>query len=296
MPFVDFCDTIINEGIVEDDCLTPDSNDASNEGGVMPKITNIFQNAFASLSPTAQSEIDKCLDKAKSDFVTLVTDNELNAQHYTKYGSTIMKKAGCSPDAYTQMAMQLASYRMFGEPLATYESTQVRKFLHGRTETTRTVSPASLAFCQAMSSNSGMNRSERFDLLQKACSSHVHYIRHALEGQGVDRHFFGLSMCIQDGEHPPDLFSHPLYEKSKRFLLSTSSLPNMAVGFGPVSDDGLGIGYEAKPDSCIFHVTARTEHEGWTEQMCEELGRALDDMRGLYDVDAGEGQPQRSRL
>lgn len=292
MPFVDFCDAMVNQGTVQDDCLDVDHD---RDGEALPKITNIFEAVFASMSAEARVEIDQWLEKANKDFITLVSSQELHAQHYRRYGSSTIKKAGCSPDAYMQMAMQLASYRMFGEPLATYESTQVRKFLHGRTETTRTVSPDSLAFCQAMDkSNQALSRSERFEMLQKACSTHVKYVSNAVEGQGVDRHFFGLTMCLRDGEHPPDLFSHELYEKSKRFRLSTSSLPNMAVGFGPVCEDGFGIGYEAQHSSCIFHVTARKEH-GWTEQLCEYLGQALDDMRNLYDIGDGD-KALRSRL
>ena len=300
MPFVEFCDTMVSQGAVEDDCLESDSEGLDDS---FPRVTNIFQDAFDSLTPQARTEIDACLAKAKAKLTSLVDGYELDVQHYQKYGSDAMKKAGCSPDAYTQLAMQLASYRMFGESLATYESTQVRPFLHGRTETTRTVSPASQAFCQAMENNNltaaGDNRdpedlrSYRYQLLQEACNSHVKYIRNALLGQGVDRHFFGLSMSIQDGEPKPDLFSHPLYEKSKHFRLSTSSLPNMAVGFGPVVSDGLGIGYEAKPTSCIFHITARKEH-GWTPQFRAYLGEALDDMRNLYDLE--ESNSPRSRL
>ena len=39
-----------------------------------------------------------------------------------------------SPDAYAQMAIQLAYYRLKGTVRATYESAQTRKFLAGRTE------------------------------------------------------------------------------------------------------------------------------------------------------------------
>ena len=115
----------------------------------------------------------------------------------------------------------------------------------------------------------------------------------ALQGQGVDRHFFGLNMSIQDGEAKPDLFSHPLFESSKHFRLSTSSLPNMAVGFGPVVADGLGVGYEAKPTSCIFHITARKEY-GWTSQFRDHLEEALKDMRTICDLE--QFDPPRSRL
>ena len=67
----------------------------------------------------------------------------------------------------------------------------------------------------------------------------------------------------------------------------------MAVGFGPVVVDGLGVGYEAKPNSCIFHITARKEH-GWTPQYHACLREALDDMRNLFDLE--ESDLPRSKL
>jgi len=55
-----------------------------------------------------------------------------------------------SPDAYMQMAIQLGYYKQIGEPCATYETASTRQFRNGRTETTRTLSKESLAFCKAM--------------------------------------------------------------------------------------------------------------------------------------------------
>jgi carnitine O-acetyltransferase len=52
------------------------------------------------------------------------------------FGSDFIKKSGNPPDAFVQVAMQLAAYRLFGETVGTYESTQVRPFRHGRTEVT----------------------------------------------------------------------------------------------------------------------------------------------------------------
>jgi len=53
---------------------------------------------------------------------------------YTGYGKNLIKKFKMSPDAYAQMAIQLAYYRLKGTVRATYESAQTRKFLAGRTE------------------------------------------------------------------------------------------------------------------------------------------------------------------
>ena len=47
------------------------------------------------------------------------------------------------------MAFQLAYFRHYGEPCATYESGSTRAFLHGRTETVRSCSMDSVAFTKA---------------------------------------------------------------------------------------------------------------------------------------------------
>lgn len=58
--------------------------------------------------------------------------------------------AKLSPDAYIQMAMQLAWYRTRGSFTATYETALTRLFLHGRTETIRTLTSESRRFVLAM--------------------------------------------------------------------------------------------------------------------------------------------------
>jgi carnitine O-acetyltransferase len=57
--------------------------------------------------------------------------------------------ASASPDAYIQLVLQLAYYRMYKKPTAVYESASTRFFLHGRTETGRSMSNESLAFIQS---------------------------------------------------------------------------------------------------------------------------------------------------
>jgi hypothetical protein len=88
--------------------------------------------------------------KAWEEFRDHITKQSNTAQSFQGYGSEFIKQAGHSPDAYVQVAMQLATFRLFGEQAGTYEATQVRPFLHGRTETTRTVSLESEAFVKKM--------------------------------------------------------------------------------------------------------------------------------------------------
>ena len=94
----------------------------------------------------------------------------------------------------------------------------------------------------------------------------------------------GLALVVQEGEELPALLSHPLYARSKTWRVSTSTLPGMSPGFGPVCDTGVGIGYDIKADSCIFSVSSM-RHHGWTEPLCHYLEEALLEMKQLVEID-----------
>jgi carnitine O-acetyltransferase len=273
MPAVGFCNYLQEE--------TYEKQLFQDQGGMaFTEVKNIFEDAFSVLIPEDREKLQQHINKAKADFTKLTSEYEMDVQSFRGYGSLWMKKAGYSPDAYVQMAIQLATYRLFGSQQATYESTQVRPFLHGRTETTRAVSPASQAFVKAMGLRSGSgDGSDKKHLLEQAVQSHANYSRTAGQGQGVDRQFFGLSMLVKDGEDLPELFNHPLFQRSKRWRVSTSTLPNMP-GFGPVVPDGVGVAYEVRPDSCAFTVSGRTEF-AWTNRLCHLLEESLLEMEGL---------------
>lgn len=220
--------------------------------------------------------------------------HEINVQSFHGYGSTFIKKeAGMSPDAYVQMGMQLATYRLWGHQAGTYEATQVRPFLHGRTETTRTVSEESAAFLQAMGLRPARDehleerRHFKLDLLKKATQAHVSYIGKASKAQGVDRHFMGLSMLVGDNERLPDLYQHPVFARSKRWRVSTSHLTHPMFenwGYGEVVNDGVGLSYSIHPRHCVFGITALREH-GWTDKLSLLLQEAFLEMRDLIEMD-----------
>jgi carnitine O-acetyltransferase len=265
-----------------------------------PVVRNIFEPILKTLSNESRMPLKELVLDAKSNFLDMVDSFDMHVQSFRGYGTTFIKSAGFSPDAFVQMAMQLATFRLFGRPAATYESTQVRPMLHGRTETTRTVSPASLAFCHAMEHGGAandkhynhadttmrqMHASKKLNLLKEATESHVKYSRLASQAQGVDRHFMGLALVAKEGEEMPALHSHPLYVRSKIWRVSTSTLPGVAPGFGPVCDTGVGIGYDAQPNSCIFSVSSLKRY-GWTEPLCHYLEEALLDMRELIELES----------
>ena len=280
MPAIGLCVHIMDHGRVQDD----NHPDASKVTSMTPKVEPLFREAFRQLDKGAVQEIQAHVDAAKDDLTRRIHDHELHVLTYSDYGSDQMKRAGFSPDAFVQSAIQLAGYQVFGGPVGTYESTQTRAFLHGRTETTRSVSPESKEFVEAMldlTNRSSLDTETKRDLLKKATDAHSKYTRLALEGMGVDRHFLGLSMVQEDGEKTPDLFTDPLFLVSKRWRISTSTVPRARTGFSQVENDGIGIGYDIQSDSCVLTITGKAA-SGYAKDMHHCLHKALDSMKDLF--------------
>lgn len=111
----------------------------------------------------------ECVEAGKRAKI-LADDSDDSALWFNAYGAEWIKNVGeslisyvrlyllimsvflarQSPDAYIQMALQLAWYRTRGTVTATYETVLTRLFHHGRTETIRSLSTDSRAFVLAM--------------------------------------------------------------------------------------------------------------------------------------------------
>lgn len=239
MPTVQLADHLTSktyEQALNDSSSTNDESLYDIDGGIQKVFGDDCMDSLAQQSIQIQS----LLNDAKSHFRTLVGSHMHTNCSFHGYGSNYMKSIKISPDAYVQMIMQLASYRLFEKQVGTYEAIQVRKFLHGRTETGRAVSIESGEFVKAMgltsyykhtggSSSPGNTDSEKVELFKKAANAHSKYCKDASQGHGVDRHLLGLSLLVKDGEKTPDLFSHPLYQRSKHWRVSTSHLTHPRI-------------------------------------------------------------------
>jgi carnitine O-acetyltransferase len=95
-------------------------------------------------------KLSTAIQAATSQFDAAVAKHDLRVVSFEAYGKNQIKKFGVSPDAYAQMAIQLAYYKMYGVSRATYESAQTKKYRYGRTETCRSVSVESVAWVKAM--------------------------------------------------------------------------------------------------------------------------------------------------
>ena len=197
------------------------------------------------------SQVLEDLSLAQNHFAQTIASHELRVQAYQGYGKGLIKKFKCSPDAYVQMVIQLAYHKMYGKNRPTYESAATRKFQQGRTETTRTVSNESVAFCDAMA-NPDAGPQECEQLFRAAVQAHVKYTLDASDGYGVDRHLFGLKKLIQEGEELPALYKDPAYTYSSTWYISSSQLSSEyfnGYGWSQVVDQGWGIAYMINENS-----------------------------------------------
>ncbi|KAJ3184004.1 hypothetical protein HDU85_001855 [Gaertneriomyces sp. JEL0708] len=221
-----------------------------------------------------------------------IKDSDVKLFNFPVYGSDFIKKtAKVSPDAFMQMALQLNYYRLHGKCAAVYETASTRQFLHGRTETCRSLSNDSKAFVQAFD-NPQVPHTHKYELLKTACSSHVKYIAVASQGRGVDRHLLGLRMCLKPGESA-DLFKDPAYARSCNWQLSTSGLfPGerlLGTGFGAVVPDGYGMNYIILANRIKMGVESKAScKETSSQRFVESLGQVLKDMKVMCET-GGEG-------
>ncbi|KAJ3300310.1 hypothetical protein HK104_002129 [Borealophlyctis nickersoniae] len=227
-------------------------------------------------------KVVKGLTKAQAFVDKTIADSDVSVLHFLNYGSDVIKReAKVSPDAFMQMAIQLTFYRLHNFISPVYETASTRQFLHGRTETCRSLSVDSKAFVLAFQ-NPKMTATEKHQALQKACSSHVKYLTAASNGRGCDRHLLGLRVCMREGESA-EIFTDPAYAKSSRWQLSTSGLfPGLRLlgtGFGAVDPEGYGMNYMIGPKMIKVGIESKKSCAATSTQAFKNtLEQSLKDM------------------
>ncbi|KAJ1947893.1 Carnitine O-acetyltransferase mitochondrial [Kickxella alabastrina] len=223
----------------------------------------------------------RAIEQAAARFDTVTAQHQLSVAHLG-FGKDEIKKLGFSPDGFVQMAIQLGYYRMYGASRATYEAATTRRFAHGRTETCRSVSHESVAFCRVFADHASAP-ARRLAALQAATSAHGAYAKGCAEGKGVDRHLLGLRLLIAPGEEKPKLFRDPAYAQTSHWYLSTSQLSSEHFegwGFSEVVPDGYGVAYTIRRDAVVLHIANMLNDFGLnSEHLAHYINEAAMEMR-----------------
>ncbi|XP_023681837.1 carnitine O-palmitoyltransferase 1, liver isoform-like isoform X1 [Paramormyrops kingsleyae] len=246
------------------------------------------------ISPECKEHISRSLAVAQ----VLADDVDFHVFPFRDFGKGRIKKCRISPDAFIQLALQLAYYRERRMFCLTYEASMTRLFKEGRTETVRSCTSESCAFVRALDSGEDADHCKR--LLRLAADKHQNLYRLAITGSGIDRHLFCLYVVSKYlGVESPflkEVLSQP-------WCLSTSQTPFQQVelfdlvnhpeyiscggGFGPVADDGYGVAYIILGENMInFHISSKHScSQTDSRQFGAQIGKALLDLLSLLSFD-----------
>ncbi|NXX44347.1 CPT1A palmitoyltransferase, partial [Tricholaema leucomelas] len=95
-------------------------------------------------------ECQEVIERSLSTATALADDVDFCSFLFDAFGKGQIKKSKTSPDAFVQLALQLAHYRDMGKFSLTYEASMTRLFREGRTETVRSCTVESTHFVRAM--------------------------------------------------------------------------------------------------------------------------------------------------
>uniref|UniRef100_A0A8D1TRY8 carnitine O-palmitoyltransferase n=1 Tax=Sus scrofa TaxID=9823 RepID=A0A8D1TRY8_PIG len=241
-------------------------------------------------------ECQEVIETSLSCANLLADDVDFHSFPFTTFGKGLIKKCRTSPDAFVQLALQLAHYKDMGKFSLTYEASMTRLFREGRTETVRSCTTESCNFVLAMVDPT-QPVEQKLKLFKIAAEKHQHLYRLAMTGSGVDRHLFCLYVVSKylavDSPFLKEVLSEP-------WRLSTSQTPRQQVelfdleknpeyvssggGFGPVADDGYGVSYIIVGDHLIsFHISSKFScPETDSHRFGKHLKQAMTDIIGLF--------------
>ncbi|KAJ8024587.1 Peroxisomal carnitine O-octanoyltransferase [Holothuria leucospilota] len=226
---------------------------------------------------------------AKDTYTKLASKCDVYCSRFPLYGRVWVKENGFHPDAFMQLAIQLAYHTKYGKPGPCYETATTRQFYRGRTATVRSCTSEVVEWCKAMNS-SHSTKDEKIELMKGAAAAHMVLGSQALEGQGCDRHLLGLYAASLENDIPtPEIFTDPSFFKSGgggNFVLSTSLL-GYWEGYGevaPMREDGYGIFYNlCKEEFYVIISSFKTCPETDSHNFFVEIFKALVRMQNLIN-------------
>lgn len=202
------------------------------------------------------------------------------------------KALKCSPDAFAQMAFQLAHQRAKGHLGATYESIATRAFRHGRTEAMRVVTPEVVEFVAAMADPAADAQTRR-DAFRAAADAHVARAKECQVGLAPEQHLWELQLRQQRQGGGPAMavFDSPGWRIMRDDYLSTSAVPSGNIqyfGFGSTSEKCLGVGYAMLPDRFDLYLSTPATGAGHIAAFARELPVVVRELESML-ADGGYG-------
>jgi carnitine O-acetyltransferase len=230
------------------------------------------------------------IEMAAKDFTRYDEDTATRALEFPGVGTDTVKRLKISPDAFFQLAFQLAHRRSKGFTGATYESIATRTFKRGRTEAMRVVTPEIVDFVTAMDDpearRGGDGDAARTRALRAAADAHVARAKQCQAGDAPEQHLWELRLLARRRgiAWAPALYESPGWLISRDDYLSTSAAPSVHIGyfgFGATSEHCVGVAYIPLPDRFTVHLSTPRSVGARMTDFADQLERALSEMLSL---------------
>ncbi|MGW4528998.1 choline/carnitine O-acyltransferase [Amycolatopsis sp. NPDC004378] len=201
------------------------------------------------------------------------------------FGADRAKELKMSPDAFAQMAYQLAHRRAKGLTGATYESIATRRFQNGRTEAMRVVTPEVVRFADVLT-DPDASADEKREAFRTAAAKHVARAKECQAGDAPEQHLWELQLIgkRRGDTETPSFFTSPGWLKTRDDYLSTSSAPSVNIqyfGFGSTSPQCIGIAYVLLPDRWNIYLSTPKHVSDEMYRFADELARAVRELQDL---------------
>jgi carnitine O-acetyltransferase len=234
---------------------------------------------------------------AADSFAAYGANTATSILSFEDFGANRAKQLGISPDAFVQMAYQLAHKRAKGLVGATYESIATRQYRHGRTEAMRVVTPEVMCFVAAMDDRDADPATRRAAFLA-AARKHVQRAKECQAGQAPEQHLWELQLIARRRgaalgvTEPIALYETPGWLKMRDDYLSTSSAPSINIqyfGFGSTSSRCIGVAYVLLPDRFNLYLSTPVPVSGAMFVFADTLREAVGELQGLLVTQTQEG-------
>ncbi|KAL4920609.1 acyltransferase ChoActase/COT/CPT [Aspergillus aurantiobrunneus] len=149
-------------------------------------------------------ELEAHIDLIPKALCTRLQNLRVKILDLDQFGTQLSRKHGLSPNAFVNMVVQLAFYKLYNKPVPTVEAVTTSNYFQGRLDFCRVVTDEVVAFCQAMAQQPRDAR-ECQTLFQRAVRKHVGQIAAVAGGGGVDMHFLALKDMARETQEAPSL-------------------------------------------------------------------------------------------
>ena len=234
----------------------------------------------------SDENIRNAIGRMESDGKQRGSQLHVRMKRFENFGKNGIKELKASPDAFFNLALQLAWHRLSGRVNNTYEAVSMQHYYQGRTECARPSTSQAKEFVEAASQ--GASSEKLASLARSAFDRHTAMLGECRQAAAPERYLFGLQMMQSMNSiklaQDEDIFSCEAYQTLKRDIISASGLGAEFVGvfaYAPVAADGFGVGYGVCADDIRLGVSCFESNKGRIDSFVAEIENALLDLREI---------------